>query len=203
MNKVVKSAAEAVRDVGDGASIMISGFGLCGIPENLIAALRSQGAKRLTCMSNNAGTNDFGITFLLQNRQVRKMISTYVGENKVFEKMYLAGQLEVELVPQGTFAERMRAGGAGIPAFFTPTGYGTPVAEGKEVRWFGGRPHLLEGALTGLLAEPATQSAVGAQSRQGSGQRADVARRHDQAGLAVAIHPGHARRQGGTDDRTS
>jgi 3-oxoacid CoA-transferase len=148
MNKVVTSADEAVRDIRDGASIMISGFGLCGIPENLIAALRRQGAKGLTCMSNNAGTNDFGITFLLQNGQVRKMISTYVGENKVFEKMYLAGEVEVELNPQGTFAERMRAGGAGIAAFFTPTGYGTLIAEGKEVRWFGGRPHVLESALT-------------------------------------------------------
>ena len=140
MNKVVKSVAEAVADIPDGASIMVSGFGLCGIPENLIAALREHGVKGLTIMSNNAGTNDFGITFLLQNGQVRKMVSTYVGENKVFEKMFLAGQVEVELVPQGTFAERMRAGGAGIPAFFTPTGYATPVAEGKEVRWFGGRP---------------------------------------------------------------
>jgi 3-oxoacid CoA-transferase len=148
MNKVVKSAAEAVRDIRDGATLMISGFGLCGIPENLIAALRAQGAKGLTCMSNNAGTNDFGITFLLQNGQVRKMVSTYVGENKVFEKMYLAGEVEVELNPQGTFAERMRAGGAGVAAFFTPTGYGTLIAEGKEVRWFGGRPHVLESALT-------------------------------------------------------
>ena len=140
MNKVVKDAAEAVRDIPDGASIMLSGFGLCGIPENLIKALRDQGAKGLTLMSNNAGTNDFGITFLLQNRQVKKMISTYVGENKVFEKMFLAGELEVELNPQGTFAERIRAGGAGVPAFFTPTGYGTLVAEGKEVRWFDGPP---------------------------------------------------------------
>jgi 3-oxoacid CoA-transferase len=148
MDKVVKSAAEAVRDVKDGASIMISGFGLCGIPENLIAALRDQGAKGLTCMSNNAGTNDFGITFLLQNGQVKKMISTYVGENKVFEKMFLAGEVEVELNPQGTFAERMRAGGAGVAAFFTPTGYGTLIAEGKEVRWFDGRPQVLETALS-------------------------------------------------------
>jgi 3-oxoacid CoA-transferase len=148
MNKLVKDAAEAVRDIPDGASIMVSGFGLCGIPENLIAALRERGSRGLTVMSNNAGTNDFGITFLLQNGQVRKMVSTYVGENKVFEKMALAGEVEVELNPQGTFAERMRAGGAGVAAFFTPTGYGTPIAEGKEVRWFGGRPHLLETALT-------------------------------------------------------
>ena len=147
MSKVVKDAAEAVRDIPDGASIMISGFGLCGIPENLIAAVRDRGTKDLTLISNNAGTNDFGITFLLQNKQVRKMISTYVGENKVFERMALAGEIEVELVPQGTFAERMRAGGAGIPAFFTPTAYGTVVAEGKEVRWFDGRPYVLEPAL--------------------------------------------------------
>ncbi len=147
MNKAVKDAAQAVRDIPNGASIMIAGFGLCGIPENLIAALRDQGARDLTLISNNAGTNDFGITFLLQNKQVRKMISTYVGENKVFEKMALAGEIEVELNPQGTFAERMRAGGAGIPAFFTPTSYGTPIAEGKEVRWFDGKPHVLEPAL--------------------------------------------------------
>jgi len=147
MNKVVKDAAESVRDIPDGATIMVSGFGLCGIPENLLAALRDHGAQDLTVISNNAGTNDFGITILLKNGQVRKMISTYVGENKVFEKMALAGEVEVELNPQGTFSERMRAGGAGIPAFFTPTGYGTLVAEGKEVRWFSGRPHVLETAL--------------------------------------------------------
>jgi 3-oxoacid CoA-transferase len=150
MSKVVESAAEAVRDVPDGATVMVSGFGLCGIPENLILALRDQGAKDLTVVSNNAGVNDFGITFLLQNGQVRKMISTYVGENKVFEKMFLDGSLEVELNPQGTFSERMRAGGAGIPAFFTPAGYGTLVAEGKEVRWFKGKPYVLE---TGLTAD--------------------------------------------------
>ena len=132
MKKVVKDAAEAVRDIPDGASIMVSGFGLCGIPENLIAALRQQGAKNLTIISNNAGTNDFGITFLLQNGQVKKMVSTYVGENKVFEKMFLAGEIEVELNPQGTFAERMRAGGAGVPAFFTPTGYGTVIAKARR-----------------------------------------------------------------------
>ena len=151
MKKVVKDAAEAVRDIPDGASIMVSGFGLCGIPENLIPALRDHGAKGLTIISNNAGTNDFGITFLLQNGQVRKMIATYVGENKVFEKMALAGEIEVELNPQGTFAERMRAGGSGVPAFFTPTGYGTVIAEGKEVRWFDGRPHVLETALARRL----------------------------------------------------
>ena len=152
MNKVVNSPADAVRDIPDGARIMLSGFGLCGLPENLIQALRAHGAKGLTLMSNNAGTNDFGITFLLQNGQVKKMISTYVGENKVFERMFLAREIEVELVPQGTFAEKLRAGGAGIPAFFTPTGYGTPVAEGKEVRWFDGRPFLLEPSLTADFA---------------------------------------------------
>jgi 3-oxoacid CoA-transferase len=150
MNKVVKDAAEAVRDIPDGASIMISGFGLCGIPENLLRALRDQGAKSLTLISNNAGTNDFGITILLQNKQVKKMIASYVGENKVFEKMALAGEVEVELNPQGTMAERMRAGGAGVAAFFTPTAYGTLVAEGKEVRWFEGRPYVME---TGLRAD--------------------------------------------------
>jgi 3-oxoacid CoA-transferase len=148
MNKVVKDAAEAVRDIPNGATIMLSGFGLCGIPENLILALRDQGARALTCISNNAGVTDFGISFLLKNKQVKKMISTYVGENKVFETMALSGELEVELVPQGTFAERLRAGGAGIPAFFTPTAYGTTVAEGKEVRWFDGRPYIMERALT-------------------------------------------------------
>ena len=150
MNKVVKSAAEAVRDVRDGSTVMISGFGLCGIPENLIAALREQGARDLTIVSNNAGVTDFGISSLLKNGQVRRMVSTYVGENKVFETMFLNGSLEVELVPQGTFAERIRAGGAGIPAFFTPAGYGTTVAEGKEVRWFSGKPYVLE---TGLRAD--------------------------------------------------
>jgi 3-oxoacid CoA-transferase len=148
MKKVVKDAAEAVRDIPEGASIMVSGFGLCGIPETLIAALRERGTKGLTVMSNNAGTTDHGISHLLRNGQVKKMVATYVGENKVFEKMALAGELEVELNPQGTFAERIRAGGAGVPAFFTPTGYGTLIAEGKEVRWFKGRPHVLETALT-------------------------------------------------------
>ena len=150
MQKVVTSAAEAVRDIEDGSTVMISGFGLCGIPENLILALRDQGAKGLTVLSNNAGVTDFGISFLLRNGQVRKMISTYVGENKVFETMFLDGSLEVELNPQGTFAERIRAGGAGIPAFFTPAGYGTVVAEGKEVRWFDGKPYVME---TGLTAD--------------------------------------------------
>jgi 3-oxoacid CoA-transferase len=147
MNKVVGSAAEAVRDIPNGATVMVSGFGLCGIPENLILALRDHGARDLVVVSNNAGVTDFGISFLLKNGQVRKMISTYVGENRVFETMFLDGALEVELVPQGTFAERIRAGGAGIPAFFTPAGFGTVVAEGKEVRWYDGRPYLLESGL--------------------------------------------------------
>jgi 3-oxoacid CoA-transferase len=147
MQKLVKNAAEAVRDIPDGSTVMVSGFGLCGIPENLILALRDQGARDLTVVSNNAGVTDFGISFLLRNGQVRKMIATYVGENKVFETMFLDGSLQVELNPQGTFAERIRAGGAGIPAFFTPAGYGTVVGDGKEVRWFDGKPHLMETAL--------------------------------------------------------
>ena len=147
MNKVVKDAASAVADIPDGATIMVSGFGLCGIPENLLRALKDRGAKDLTMISNNAGTNDFGIAILMLGRQVRKMIASYVGENKVFEKMLLAGEIEVELNPQGTLSERMRAAGAGIPAFFTPAGYGTLIAEGKEVRWFKGRPYVLEQAL--------------------------------------------------------
>ncbi len=147
MNKIFDSAQDAVKDIPDGATIFSSGFGLCGLPENLIQAVKEKGPKGLTLASNNAGTSDFGITFLLEAGLVRKMISTYVGENKVFERMALDGSIEVELVPQGTFSERIRAGGAGIPAFFTPTGYGTLIAEGKEVRWFNGRPHILEQAL--------------------------------------------------------
>jgi 3-oxoacid CoA-transferase subunit A len=144
MNKVLASAEEAVALIPDGATIMMGGFGLCGIPENLIAALRQRGTKALTIISNNAGVDDFGIGVLLRSRQVRKMVSTYVGENKEFERQFLSGELEVELVPQGTFAERIRAGGAGIGGFFTPTAYGTPVAEGKETRTIGGRPFVLE-----------------------------------------------------------
>ncbi|MBX3466467.1 MAG: CoA transferase subunit A [Planctomycetes bacterium] len=147
MNKVVGTPMEALADVGDGATLMLGGFGLCGIPEHLILALREKGVKDLTCISNNAGVDDWGIGLLLQTRQVKKMISSYVGENKEFERQCLSGELEVELVPQGTLAERIRAGGAGIPAFFTPTGYGTEVAQGKEVRWFDGRPCLLEQGL--------------------------------------------------------
>ncbi len=144
MNKVLATAAEAVEMIPDGATIMMGGFGLCGIPENLIAALRERGTKNLTIISNNAGIDDFGIGVLLKTHQVRKMISTYVGETKEFERQCMTGELELELVPQGTFAERIRAGGAGIGGFFTPTGYGTVVAEGKETRMIDGRPYVLE-----------------------------------------------------------
>src|SRR5690349_15931741 len=136
----------------DGASIMMGGFGLCGVPENLIAALRQHGSRNLTIMSNNAGIDNFGIGILLETRQVKKMISTYVGENKLFEELVLSGQLEIELVPQGTFAERIRAGGAGIAAFYTPTAYGTLVAEGKETREFDGRMYVMERGLTADFA---------------------------------------------------
>jgi 3-oxoacid CoA-transferase subunit A len=144
LNKVMASAADAVALIPDGASIMMGGFGLCGIPENLIAALRARGTRNLTVISNNAGVDDFGIGVLLAARQIRKMISTYVGENKEFERQFLTGEIDVELVPQGTFAERIRAGGAGIGGFFTPTGYGTLVAEGKETRTIAGRHYVLE-----------------------------------------------------------
>ncbi|MCL6481299.1 MAG: CoA transferase subunit A [Firmicutes bacterium] len=147
MDKRVASADVAIQNLRDGMTIMMGGFGLCGIPENLIAAVRRKGVRNLTIISNNAGVDDFGIGLLLQTRQVKKMISTYVGENKLFEQLVLSGELEVELNPQGTFAERIRAGGAGIPAFYMPTGYGTMVAEGKEVREFDGRPYVLERAL--------------------------------------------------------
>ena len=152
MNKVLTSAAEAVARIPDGATIMMGGFGLCGIPETLIYALQARGTKGLTVISNNAGVDDFGIGVLLRARQVRKMVSTYVGENKEFERQFLTGELEVELVPQGTFAERIRAGGAGIGGFFTPTGYGTLVAEGKETRVIGGKPYVLEAPLTADFA---------------------------------------------------
>jgi 3-oxoacid CoA-transferase subunit A len=152
VNKVVRDAREAVADVKDGATIMMGGFGLCGIPENLIAAIREKGVRDLTVISNNAGVDDYGIGMLLQTRQVRKMISTYVGENQLFEKLVLSGELEVELVPQGTFAERIRAGGAGIAGFYTPTGYGTLIAEGKETREFDGRMYVLERGLTADFA---------------------------------------------------
>ena len=144
MNKVLPSAEAAVAMVPDGASILMGGFGLCGIPENLIQALHARGTRDLTIISNNAGVDDFGIGILLKSHQVRKMISTYVGENKEFERQYLSGELQVELVPQGTFSERIRAGGAGIGGFFTPTAYGTIVAEGKETRLIDGKHYVLE-----------------------------------------------------------
>ncbi|TAH39746.1 MAG: CoA transferase subunit A [Planctomycetota bacterium] len=167
MNKVYPSAAAAVADIPDGATVLVGGFGLCGIPENLILALRDQGAKRLTVVSNNAGVDDFGLGLLLRTRQIQRMISSYVGENETFERQYLTGELEVELTPQGTLAERLRAGGAGIPAFFTPCGYGTLVQEGglpikynadgsvaiasepREVREYNGRMYALERGITG------------------------------------------------------
>jgi 3-oxoacid CoA-transferase subunit A len=147
MDKRVANADAAIERMRDGASIMMGGFGLCGVPNHLIEAVRRKGVKDLTVMSNNAGTTDSGIVLLLQTRQVKKMIATYVGENKIFEQQVLNKEVEVELNPQGTFAERIRAGGAGIAAFYTPTGYGTMIAEGKEVRDFNGRPHVLERAL--------------------------------------------------------
>jgi len=148
MNKVVKGVEQALEGIQDGMTLMVGGFGLCGIPENSIAHLVKMGVKNLTCISNNAGVDDFGLGLLLQAKQVKKMISSYVGENDEFERQMLSGELEVELIPQGSLAERCRAGGAGIPAFFTPAGYGTEVAEGKEVRVFNGKPHILEAALT-------------------------------------------------------
>ncbi len=170
MNKVVPSAIHAVRDIPDGATILAGGFGLCGIPENCIQALRELGTKNLTVVSNNCGVDDFGLGLLLRQRQISKMVSSYVGENKEFERQYLSGELEVELVPQGTLAERLRAGGAGIAAFFTPTGAGTAISDGglplryapdgsvaklsprKETREFDGRPYVLEPAIRGDFA---------------------------------------------------
>lgn len=144
INKAVKDADEAVKDIFENATLMLGGFGLCGIPENCIAALLRKGVNGLTCISNNAGVDDFGIGLLLKTRQVKKMISSYVGENAEFERQLLSGELEVELIPQGTLSERVRAGGAGIPAFYTPAGVGTEVANGKEVRDFDGKPYLME-----------------------------------------------------------
>lgn len=152
MDKRISSADAAIEKLTDGATILMGGFGLCGIPENLIAAVRRKGTRDLTIVSNNAGIDDFGIGVLLQNRQVKKMVSTYVGENKLFEQLVLGGDLQVELNPQGTLAERLRAGGAGIPAFYTPTGVGTMVAEGKETREFDGRQYVLERAIRGNFA---------------------------------------------------
>src|SRR6476660_5451588 len=143
INKKVNNVTEALDGIQDGMTIMLGGFGLCGIPENSIAELVKKGTTNLTCISNNAGVDDFGLGLLLQNRQIKKMISSYVGENAEFERQMLSGELEVDLIPQGSLAERCRAGGAGIPAFFTPAGHGTEVAEGKEVRVFNGKPHIL------------------------------------------------------------
>ncbi len=148
MDKRVANVEEACKGIESGMTLMLGGFGLCGIPENGIGQLVKMGVKDLTCISNNAGVDDFGLGLLLQNRQIKKMMSSYVGENDEFERQMLSGELEVDLIPQGSLAERCRAGGAGIPAFFTPAGYGTEVAKGKEVREFDGKPHILESALT-------------------------------------------------------
>lgn len=147
MNKLLTSFDEAVADIHDGAVLMVGGFGLCGIPENLILALAEKNVRDLTVVSNNCGVDDWGLGILLNNRQIKKIIASYVGENKEFERQYLAGEVEVELTPQGTLAEKIRAGGAGIPAFFTPAGVGTPIAEGKEIRTFHGKDYVLEEAL--------------------------------------------------------
>jgi 3-oxoacid CoA-transferase subunit A len=152
MMKVQTSITEAIHDIQDGATIMVGGFGLVGIPEKLILGLREKGVRDLTIISNNCGVDDFGLGILLQNRQIRKMVSSYVGENKEFERQFLSGELEVDLVPQGTLAERIRAGGAGIPAFYTPAGVGTPIAEGREVRSFNGKEYLLESGMTADFA---------------------------------------------------
>ena len=152
INKEVKSAVEACQGIKSGMTLMLGGFGLCGIPENCISALVDMKVNDLTCISNNAGVDDFGLGLLLQQRQIKKMISSYVGENDEFERQMLSGELDVDLIPQGSLAERCRAGGAGIPAFFTPAGYGTEVGEGKEVREFDGKPHILEQALVADFA---------------------------------------------------
>ena len=152
MNKVVGNVAIALNGIEDNMTLMLGGFGLCGIPENSISQLVKMGVKSLTCISNNAGVDDFGLGLLLQTKQIKKMISSYVGENDEFERQMLSGELEVDLIPQGSLAERCRAGGAGIPAFFTPAGFGTEIAEGKEVRIFNGKPHILEFALTADFA---------------------------------------------------
>ena len=152
LNKQVANAKQAIDGIESGMTIMFGGFGLCGIPENSIAAIQRQGSKDLTCISNNAGVDGFGLGVLLEGRQVKKMISSYVGENEEFERQMLSGELDVELIPQGTLAERCRASGAGTPAFFTPAGYGTEVAEGKEVRWFNDKPHILEHAFDASFA---------------------------------------------------
>src|SRR4051794_33665761 len=150
--KVMSSFKEAIQDIQDGSTLVVGGFGLCGIPEKAIQALREQGAKDLTVISNNCGVDDWGLGLLLENRQIKKMVASYVGENKLFEQQFLSGELEVELTPQGTLAERLRAGGAGIPGFYTATGVGTPIAEGKEVKEFDGKTYLLERGIVGDFA---------------------------------------------------
>ena len=150
--KVYKNATEALNGVKDGMTYLVGGFGLCGIPENCIAALRDSGVKNITCVSNNAGVDDFGLGLLLKTRQIKKMVSSYVGENATFEKQFMSGELELEFCPQGTLAERLRAGGAGIPAFYTPTGVGTKIADGKEIRKFDDREFVLEKGITGDFA---------------------------------------------------
>jgi len=152
MNKVVSNVEEALQGLESNMTVMLGGFGLCGIPENSINHMVTMGISGLTCISNNAGVDDFGLGLLLHQRQIKKMISSYVGENDEFERQMLSGELEVDLIPQGSLAERCRAGGAGIPAFFTPAGFGTEVAEGKEVRMFDGKPHILEAALSADFA---------------------------------------------------
>lgn len=152
INKVVNSAAEAVADIPDSCTLLVGGFGLCGMAENLIRALVDTGVKDLTVVSNNAGIDDFALGWLLETRQIKKMVSSYVGENAIFERQYLSGELEVEFNPQGTLAERMRAGGHGIPAFYTPAGYGTQIAEGKETREFDGKQYVLERGIVGDYA---------------------------------------------------
>ena len=152
MGKVFDSIQDAIRDIHDGATLVVGGFGLCGIPENLIIALRDQGSKELTVVSNNCGVDGWGLGLLLENKQIKKMVASYVGENKTFEAQYLSGEIEVDLVPQGTLAERIRAGGAGIPAFYTATGVGTPIAEGKEVKEFEGRKYIMERGIVGDFA---------------------------------------------------
>ena len=152
MGKVFNSIQDAIRDIHDGATLVVGGFGLCGIPENLIVALRDQGSKELTVVSNNCGVDGWGLGLLIENKQIKKMVASYVGENKTFEAQYLSGEIEVDLVPQGTLAERIRAGGAGIPAFYTATGVGTPIAEGKEVKEFEGRKYIMEKGIVGDYA---------------------------------------------------
>lgn len=152
MNKVVASVQQAIEDMQDGSVVLVGGFGLCGIPENLIKAMHDKGITDLTVVSNNCGIDDYGLGILLPNKQIKKMVASYVGENKTFEQQFLSGELEVELTPQGTLAERIRAGGAGIPGFYTATGVGTPIAEGKEAKEFDGKTYILEQAITGDFA---------------------------------------------------